>query len=829
MKAVKMCLKEFFLQNQIQELYKNENSLNSLTLQFIQSELEQCYQNRQMAKVIVQFRITIVLQILINLVYIINTCLIYQSLEIVKYRSLYIVWMLISLVLQKISKRYWNALINILILINSVLNVLLYAYFMKFVIKTQDKIEDVLSISLISGLQQGLFAIAFFLIQSNYLMQSLTITSYFLTLMGIFEQFQNNRLWSQYILLLFTCYLLRQNEKTSRLNYLLIHKTQTNLEACKKLFDETVPTSIIILEEISIQDYQQNDLLNSPSSQREQLHTQENKSMNVTYFNKSASIHFETDNEDIMTERLQQIDIINIDNSILDKEKTKFFEKILDLQSKIQTEIQLNTYHSFDYQLISLHHKMQCSRQTKQDKLQFYDALAQGCLWDGKQCIMLILNDATDRELRLQHLKELDNYKDNLLAAVSHDLKTPLHVQTLLTNVIKNTLENKEQIYKTEIQEIINHLEDMLANQQILSTMINDLIDYSQMKTQGLRLNLSYFSLSLCIQQIRQMFKTQIELKNLQFIITEPNDNLILFSDQTRLQQILFNLISNAIKFTFYGKITLNIQIIYAYDTKLIQFTVQDTGLGIPIQIQNQLFKAYSTFNLGNHNQKGVGLGLVISRNLVGLLGPKPQIELISKENQGSSFTFQIYVNMQEKKLEPQNSSYEQEFPENDPSPIKQMPSFSIVQQQQRQNQKAKTLIDLSKNSKQLLHILIVDDSAFNLHALKLILQKKLVKSFIDEALNGKEAVEKAKKQYFDLIFMDINMPIMNGIEAIQHIRKIDEKQQYKLKKPIICILSGGNDDFDQKLTKRIGADMHLEKPLQMNDLTFLLEKYQLL
>ncbi|CAK81501.1 unnamed protein product (macronuclear) [Paramecium tetraurelia] len=829
MKAVKMCLKEFFLQSQIQELYKNENSLNSLTLQFIQSELEQCYQNRQMAKVIVQFRISIVLQILINLVYIINTCLIYYSPEIVKYRSIYIVWMLISLAIQKISKTYWNSLINILILINSVLNVLLYAYFMKFVINTQDNIEDVLSISLISGLQQGLFSISFFLIQSNYLMQSLTITSYFLTLMGIFEQFQNNRLWSHYILLLFTCYLLRQNEKTSRLNYLLIHKTQTNLEACKKLFDETVPASIIILEEISTQDCQKNDMLNSASSQREQLHTQENRSMNVTYFNKSASIHFETNNEDTLTERLQQIEIISMDNSILHKERRKFIEKILDLQSKIQTEIQLNTYHPFDYQLISLHHKMQCQRQTKQDKLQFYDALAQGCLWDGKQCIMLILNDATDRELRLQHLKELDNYKDNLLAAVSHDLKTPLHVQTLLTNVIKTSLENKQEIYKSEIQEIINHLEDMLANQQILATMINDLIDYSQMKTQGLRLNLTHFNLSSCVQQIRQMFKTQIELKNLSFIITDLNEKIILYSDQTRLQQILFNLISNAIKFTFSGKISLTIEITQAYETKLIQFTVQDTGLGIPTQIQNQLFKAYSTFNLGNHNQKGVGLGLVISRNLVGLLGPKPQIELISKENQGSSFIFKIYANMQDKEIEPQNSSYDQEFPENDPSPIKQMPSFSIFQQQQRLNQKAKTLIDLSKHPKQLLSILIVDDQAFNLQALKLILQKRLVKPFIDEALNGQEAVEKANKQQYDLIFMDINMPIMNGIEAIQHIRKLDEERSLQLKKTIICILSGGNDDFDQKLTKRIGADMHLGKPLQMNDLTFLLEKYQLL
>ncbi|CAD8166970.1 unnamed protein product [Paramecium octaurelia] len=769
------------------------------------------------------------LQIIINVIYIFDTYLIHQSLDLVLYRSLYIVWMLVSLVMQKISQRYQNALINVSILVDSVFNILLYFYFMKFVIKTEDKIEDVISYSFVSGMQQVFFAISLSLIQSNYLMQSLTITSYFLILIGIFEQFQNNRLWSQYILLFFTCLLLRQNEKSSRLNYLLIHKKQTNLEECKKLFDDTIPTSIIILELIQKQSSKRNDLLNSPFSLKDDLQTPENRSMNVIYYNKSASIQFETENEDKLIERLQELEMVTMDNLNLDKEKKKLMDKIIELQSTIQKEIKLNAYYPFDYQIISQHHDMQCQRLTRiQDKVQFYDTIVQGCLWEGKLCMMLILNNTTDRELRLQNLKELDNYKDNLLASVSHDLKTPLNVQTIITNVIKNSLESKENIQQSEILEIIKYLDDMLANQYIQSNMINDLIDYSQMKAQGLRLNLTHFDLSLCIQQIKQMFKTQIEIKNLQLIITELNEKIILFSDQTRLQQILFNLISNAIKFTFSGKISIIIQIVKVQDTQLIQFSVQDTGIGIPTQIQNKLFKPYSTFNLGNFNRQGIGLGLVISKNLVGLLGPKPQIELISKENEGSSFTFTIYKNMQEKQIQPQKCNYEFISSENDPSPIKQMPSFSIVQQQ-RSTQKAKTLIDLSKDVIMSLHILIVDDSAFNLHALKLLLKKRLPKSIIDQALNGKEAVEKAQKQQFDLIFMDIQMPIMNGIEAIELIRKCDEKQSHKLKRPIICILSGGKDDFDHNLTKTIGADLHLEKPLSIDDLRFLLEKFQLL
>lgn len=113
---------------------------------------------------------------------------------------------------------------------------------------------------------------------------------------------------------MFTCYLLRSKEKTNRLNFLLIHKSIQNLEACKKLYDETVPTSIIILEENVMLDSNRNELLNSVMS-NEGLCSQESRSVNVVYFNKSASFHFETINESILTSKLSEIEIINPDAS----------------------------------------------------------------------------------------------------------------------------------------------------------------------------------------------------------------------------------------------------------------------------------------------------------------------------------------------------------------------------------------------------------------------------------------------------------------------------------------------------------------------------------
>ncbi|CAD8167474.1 unnamed protein product [Paramecium pentaurelia] len=737
-----------------------------------------------MAKVIVQFRISTILQILINLGFIINSAVVYNSSDIVKYRSIFIGWMLICLFLQKISRKYWNITTNILIFINSVISVLLFAFFTKFVNTSQTNIDDIMSLSLISGLQQGLFAMSFFLIQSNYIMKSLTMISFFLILMGIFTQFLNYRLWTQYLLLIFTCYLLRQNEKTNRLNFLLIQKSHKNLEACKKLYDETVPTSIIILEEIvQQQGVNNNDVLNSVLTQKEKLYTLDNRLMNVAYFNKSASIHFETAEEDILTERLAEIEIVNSEDSILNCEKNKLLDKIQGLQSTLQTEMRFNTINSFDYQIMSTNKKMQCQREIKQSKVHYYDAQAQGCLWDGKQCIMLILNDTTDRVLRIKHLQDLDNYKDNLLAAVSHDLKTPLNGQSILANLIKTMMENKSFIGRNDIQEIVVHIDDMISNQQILLTMINDLIDYSQLKKQGLRLNYTQFDLSACVQQIKNMFKRQMDLKKLQFNVIGLNEKVIMYSDQIRLQQILFNLISNAIKFTYNGQITLKINKINSGNQQLIHFSVQDTGIGIPSHIQNKLFKAYSTFNLGNQNSQGVGLGLVISRNLVGLLGPNEFIEMNSVENKGSNFSFSIYLNAQHREcinivtLKEDNGS-----PDNDPSPIHRMPNPVI----KRQNRKYQTVVDMSTSLYQRLKILIVDDTIFNIYVLKQLLKQIVIQCDIHEAHNGQEALEQVQSIRFDIIFMDINMPILDGIQATQMIRQFELNNQYQRSKILI-------------------------------------------
>ncbi|CAD8181092.1 unnamed protein product [Paramecium octaurelia] len=750
----------------------------------------------------------------------INSAVVYNSTDIVKFRSIFIGWMLICLFLQKISKKYWNVTTNILVFINGLISVLLFAFFTKFVNTAQTNINDVMTLSLISGLQQGLFAMSFFLIQSNYIMQSLSMLSFFLILMGIFTQFQNYRLWTQYLLLIFTCYLLRQNEKTNRLNYLLIHKSHQNLEACKKLYDETVPTSIIILEEnIQQEGVNKNELLNSVVTQKEKLYTLDNRLMNVAYFNKSASIHFETVDEEILTGRLAEIEILNSENSVLNSEKNKLLDKISGLHSTLQTEMRFNTINSFDYQIMSINRKMQCQRVVKQSQVQYYDAQAQGCLWDGKQCIMLILNDTTDRVLRIKHLQDLDNYKDKLLAAVSHDLKTPLNGQSILANLIKTKMENKQSMAKFEIQEIVVHIDDMISNQQILLVMINDLIDYSQLKKQGLRLNYTQFDLSACVQQIKNMFKMQMEFKKLQFIIQGLNEKIIMYSDQIRLQQILFNLISNAIKFTYQGQITLAINKICSGNQQLIHFSVQDTGIGIPSQIQSKLFKAYSTFNLGNQNSQGVGLGLVISRNLVGLLGPIEFIEMSSVENKGSNFSFSIYLNAQHKECDFINSlQADNGTPDNDPSPIHRMPNPII----RRQDRKYQTVVEMSTSLYQKLKILIVDDTSFNIYVLKQLLKQIIIRCEIYEAHNGKEALEKVKSIRFDIIFMDINMPILDGIQATKQIRLFERKHDFQ--KSIICMLSAFQGESDLKESLAIGADLFLSKPLEVPALKTILE-----
>ncbi|CAD8099139.1 unnamed protein product [Paramecium sonneborni] len=235
--------------------------------------------------------------------------------------------------------------------------------------------------------------------------------------------------------------------------------------------------------------------------------------------------------------------------------------------------------------------------------------------------------------------------------------------------------------------------------------------------------------------------------------------------------------------------------------------------------VQNKIIYL-STFNLGNQNSQGVGLGLVISRNLVGLLGPNEFIEMSSTENKGSNFSFSIYQNAQHKECNQINPLLlENGIPDNDPSPIHPVPNPLI----KRPNRRYQTVVDISTSLYQKLKILIVDDTIFNIYALKQLLKQIILQCDISEAHNGQEALEQVQCTRFDIIFMDINMPTMNGIQATQQIRQFEKNNQFQRSK--ICMLSAFQGESDLQESLKIGADLHLAKPLQILALKTILQQ----
>jgi len=240
--------------------------------------------------------------------------------------------------------------------------------------------------------------------------------------------------------------------------------------------------------------------------------------------------------------------------------------------------------------------------------------------------------------------------------------------------------------------------------------------------------------------------------------------------------------VDNAIKFTNSGKITLNIK---PSSKDKIQFEVIDTGIGLTQEQQNKLFQAFTQAD-GSITRKygGTGLGLVITKSLVELMNGK--IELISEEGKGAEFIFEIEL---------ENRDNHNNF--------------------EKDNKKEGVKMGENYNFKG--KVLLVEDNKMNRMVIHLLFEKFNIE--LDDAFNGKEAVEKFKQNHYDMILMDIQMPIMNGYEATKLIREIDSNI------PIIALSANSmKEDIEKSL--EVGMNEHLAKPINMEQLLKILKKY---
>jgi CheY-like chemotaxis protein len=319
--------------------------------------------------------------------------------------------------------------------------------------------------------------------------------------------------------------------------------------------------------------------------------------------------------------------------------------------------------------------------------------------------------------------------------------------------------------------EQLEYLNILKFSGENLLAIINYILDYNKIEAGKLELNQLKFDLRQLTQKTMMAFSSRAAEKNLQLDLSVDNEiPEHLIGDQVRLSQILNNLISNAVKFTEKGKITLQLQLLGASDTEItVKFMVADTGVGISPENQSLIFDPFVQDPVVNQPANlGTGLGLAITKRLVNL--HKSDISVISEPGKGSQFTFVI--------------------------------TFALPTAAMQQRTEIIETNDIQHMAG--MQVLIVDDNKMNLLIASKFLKRWQVN--VDEAVNGEEAVQIAATKRYDLIIMDLQMPLMNGFEATKKIR------EFNAHVPIIALTA---DAMPETYDKAIASGMndYLTKP----------------
>ncbi|CAD8160015.1 unnamed protein product [Paramecium octaurelia] len=415
----------------------------------------------------------------------------------------------------------------------------------------------------------------------------------------------------------------------------------------------------------------------------------------------------------------------------------------------------------------------------------------------------ILIRDITHKQ-KIKYLREYDLQKSKMLSYVSHEYRSPLNC---IIQMIENVLHtNQLTIDNSEM------LQAALDNSYYILNLSNDLLDLAQIKNGKFTIQQTRFNLQLLIKECLKLFalKAKILNLNLSYIYDNQAPSLV-FSDRNRIKQILVNLLSNSFKFAS-NKITI---LVSSIDNTTIRIGVQDDGIGISNEDQKKLFKQFSKVNSEEsrkRNENGVGLGLVISNQIASSIGCGG-LQIDSKLNQGTYFFFNLQIQQ---------------------TRLKRVSNFRIKENQGQSQDVDEGMtflleppksIDLEPPLTRCPHILIVDDEIFNVFTFTKLLNKKNILD-IDSASNGSECIEKLRKKKccqtcsgYRLIFMDLEMPILNGFNASKEALKINPNQ-------IIIACSGYTDHKEREECKKIGVLNYLVKPIRDQELNDILKEY---
>lgn len=379
------------------------------------------------------------------------------------------------------------------------------------------------------------------------------------------------------------------------------------------------------------------------------------------------------------------------------------------------------------------------------------------------------LNEAT------QKAQEAAQAKTQFLSVMSHELRTPLNGIIGISHLLQ-TAETEEK--KAEYLELLNKSADHMLR------MVGDILDYNKMDSNRLELQQNSFDLGVFFNDLHQQFKQQFEQKelHLEAVQSMQYDTMYVIGDDIRLAQVLYNLLGNALKFTRQGGAVFSMQVKEENNKAQISFSIKDTGVGIDEEDKHLIFEDFHQGKITKrHKLGGTGLGLSISKQILNLMNSNLFVD--SETGKGSHFYFTLTLPLS-----------------------KETPIVS---------RKETVIKDFTKRSPR---ILVVEDNQVNAVVANSILKKWNITA--DTVKNGKEAIDQLEKQHYDLILMDLEMPVMDGFTATATIRSTNNSI------PIVALTATLMEKQTLKKLEDFGFSDAVSKPFKPDVLYATLDKH---
>ena len=417
-----------------------------------------------------------------------------------------------------------------------------------------------------------------------------------------------------------------------------------------------------------------------------------------------------------------------------------------------------------------------------------FPAVCVGCMLGMLQ---VFLNDIVrDRELIL--VAEIaTKSKNNFFAGMSHELRTPINaIIGMNTMILRETDNENIRGYATNVEN----------SGKLLLTLVNDILDISKIEAGKMNLLPVDVDVKTLILDLYRMVEPRSREKSLDFIVDiDPMLPTTLMGDEVRIRQVILNMLTNAVKYTSEGFVKLSVKSDNRHDNMAdIIVSVSDSGRGMKPEELDNLFSPYERIDERvNRKIEGTGLGMSICKQLLELMGSKMEVE--SEYGKGSTFSFKIRV------------------PVVNIRPINEVDITSVVEENKPKKPSKYQARFTAKDAR----ILCIDDTVINLTVFKALL--KTTQMTIDTVTSGKEALEIAKKNEYDLIFVDIMMPDMDGVETLEELNRQDNL--VKGNTPMIALtanaLSGAREEY-------LGAGFfdYLSKPIEASKLEDMILKY---